>query len=214
GPMDFGEPPCRRGWNKIVERQHDISRSVVMAVLCLCADFAPARREGKSAGSIAAGFAGQRGTVAGMRGFTAASARVNPLRESRYSRIGRSALAHRFRGAATDRRTGATGDIVAARAAATRTGSGQTQLSCGVEAPGWREIPYAKAHPSMHNVWLTFGPEAMYWAPKFVRALWGAKEIFITENGCASDAARAADGISYGTHRINVPRQHIAPVCR
>src|SRR5262249_40944303 len=53
-------------------------------------------------------------------------------------------------------------------------------------APGWREIPFAKSHPTMFNRWLTFGPEAMYWAPKFVQSLWGAKEIFITENGCAS----------------------------
>ena len=39
----------------------------------------------------------------------------------------------------------------------------------------------------MFNKWLAFGPEAMYWAPKFVQSLWKAKEIFITENGCAGD---------------------------
>src|SRR5262245_46029559 len=54
-------------------------------------------------------------------------------------------------------------------------------------APGWRVIPFAKSHPTMFNRWLSFGPETIYWAPKFVQALWGAKEIFITENGCASN---------------------------
>ena len=35
-----------------------------------------------------------------------------------------------------------------------------------------------------------------------MQSLWGAKEIFITENGCASDDAFADDGKSYDTDRI------------
>ena len=27
--------------------------------------------------------------------------------------------------------------------------------------PGWREIPFAKAHPKMFNSWLALGPEAI-----------------------------------------------------
>ena len=70
------------------------------------------------------------------------------------------------------------------------------------QAPGWREIPFAKSHPRMFNIWLTIGPEALYWAPKFVQSLWGAKEIFLTENGCASDDVLADDGKVYDTDRI------------
>jgi beta-glucosidase len=70
------------------------------------------------------------------------------------------------------------------------------------QTPGWREIPFAKAHPKMFNAWLTFGPEALYWAPKTVQSLWGAKEIHITENGCASDDVVAEDGNIYDTDRI------------
>jgi beta-glucosidase len=70
------------------------------------------------------------------------------------------------------------------------------------QAPGWRGIPYAKGHPTMFNKWLTLGPEALYWAPKFVQSLWGAKEIHITENGCASDDVVADDGKIYDTDRI------------
>jgi beta-glucosidase len=58
--------------------------------------------------------------------------------------------------------------------------------------PGWREIPFAKAHPKMFNSWLALGPEAIYPAPKFVQSLWGAKEIHITENGCGRDDASAS----------------------
>jgi beta-glucosidase len=30
------------------------------------------------------------------------------------------------------------------------------------KAPGWREIPFAKAHPRMFNSWLSLAPEAIY----------------------------------------------------
>ena len=34
--------------------------------------------------------------------------------------------------------------------------------------------------------WLEFGPGGMYWSPRYLKALWGVKEIYITENGAAS----------------------------
>jgi len=82
------------------------------------------------------------------------------------------------------------------------------------EAPGWREIPFAKAHPRMFNSWLSLGPEAMYWAPKFVQSLWGAKEIHITENGCASDDVLADDGRVYDTDRIVFLRSYLTQLQR
>src|SRR4029453_1616537 len=54
------------------------------------------------------------------------------------------------------------------------------------ERPGWREISFSKSHPKMTARWHTLDPVALYWAPKFVQSLWGAKEIHITENGCAT----------------------------
>jgi beta-glucosidase len=82
------------------------------------------------------------------------------------------------------------------------------------EAPGWREVPFAEAHPTMFNSWLTLGPEVMYWAPKFVQALWGAKEIFITENGCASNDVIADDGNVYDTDRIMFLRTYLTQLQR
>ena len=70
------------------------------------------------------------------------------------------------------------------------------------QAPGWRDIPFAKGHPKMSTAWLTVGPEALYWAPKLVQSLWNAKEIFITENGCVTDDVLADDGKVYDTDRI------------
>jgi beta-glucosidase len=82
------------------------------------------------------------------------------------------------------------------------------------KAPGWREIPFAKAHPRMFNNWLALAPEAIYWAPKFVQSLWGAKEIFITENGCASDDMLADDGTVYDTDRVMFLRNFLTQLQR
>src|SRR5215467_1874535 len=82
------------------------------------------------------------------------------------------------------------------------------------ETPGWREIPFARAHPKMFNSWLSLGPEAMYWAPKFVQSLLGAKEIYITENGCASDDVLADDGNIYDTDRIVFLRSYLTQLQR
>jgi len=82
------------------------------------------------------------------------------------------------------------------------------------EDSAWREVPYAKGHPTMFNAWLVFAPEAMYWAPKFVQSLWDAKEIFITENGCASDDVIAEDGRIYDTDRIMFLRNYLTQLQR
>jgi beta-glucosidase len=82
------------------------------------------------------------------------------------------------------------------------------------QSPGGREVLFAKGHPQMFNKWLSFGPEAMYWAPKFVQSLWKAKEIFITENGCASDDVIADDGKVYDTDRIMYLRHYLTQLQR
>ena len=82
------------------------------------------------------------------------------------------------------------------------------------QAGGWREIPFSKSHPKMFNSWLAFSPEAMYWAPKFVQSLWNAKEIFITENGCAGDEVVAAAGKFYDTDRIMFLRHYLTQLHR
>jgi beta-glucosidase len=54
------------------------------------------------------------------------------------------------------------------------------------QAPGYRDVGLSKSHPKMFSSWHVLGAEALYWAPRHVRTLWNAKEIHITENGCAS----------------------------
>jgi beta-glucosidase len=82
------------------------------------------------------------------------------------------------------------------------------------ESRGYRSVPFNASHPKMHSSWHVFGPESLYWAPRFVQSLWGAKEIFITENGCASDDVLADDGHVYDTDRIMFVRAHLTQLQR
>jgi beta-glucosidase len=66
----------------------------------------------------------------------------------------------------------------------------------------------------MYSRWLALGPEALYWAPKFVQSLWGAKEIHITENGCATDDELTADGHIYDTDRVMFLRAYLTQLQR
>jgi beta-glucosidase len=76
-------------------------------------------------------------------------------------------------------------------------------------APGYEVIPFAKSHPRMASSWEFMGPEALYWAPRHVHKIWNAKEIFISENGCGSADAPAADGIVYDSDRIMFLRSYL-----
>src|SRR5262249_39991328 len=82
------------------------------------------------------------------------------------------------------------------------------------QAPGYRVVPISKSHPKMQSSWHVFGPEALYWAPRFVQSLWGAKEIFITENGCATDDVLADDGKVYDTDRVMFLRAYLTQLQR
>lgn len=82
------------------------------------------------------------------------------------------------------------------------------------EAPGYRSMPMNPSHPRMHASWLVFGPECLYWAPKFAHSLWKPKAIYITENGCATADKFAGDGHIYDTDRIMFLRHYLTQLQR
>jgi beta-glucosidase/6-phospho-beta-glucosidase/beta-galactosidase len=59
-----------------------------------------------------------------------------------------------------------------------------------VAVPSQRLAPEDAVH--LH----VFDPEVMYWAPRQMQSIWGARSIFITENGCAAADVVAEDGRS------------------
>jgi beta-glucosidase len=70
------------------------------------------------------------------------------------------------------------------------------------EPPGYRNIPINASHPKMQSSWHVLDPEVMYWAPRHMQMIWGARSIFITENGCGASDVVAEDGRVYDSDRV------------
>jgi beta-glucosidase len=70
------------------------------------------------------------------------------------------------------------------------------------EPPGYQNIPVNASDPRMQSTWHVLDSEVTYWAPKQMQSIWGARSIFITENGCRASDAVAADGRVYDSDRV------------
>src|SRR3712207_3011171 len=75
-------------------------------------------------------------------------------------------------------------------------------------------FPYTTLFRSTAISNIPIASEVLYWAPKHVQSLWGAKEIFITENGCAGEDVIAEDGNIYDTDRIMFMPAHLTQLQR
>ncbi len=80
--------------------------------------------------------------------------------------------------------------------------------------PGYEVLEQPESYPHLAAGWLFFGPDGMYWSPKHTEALWGVKEIYITENGAASRDEPRADGEIVDTDRILFLRSYLAQLQR
>ncbi len=79
---------------------------------------------------------------------------------------------------------------------------------------GFAVVPNPSSYPHMLSSWLNIGPEALYWGPHHVNKIWGAKEIYITENGCSSSDIPAEDGKVYDTDRVMYLRNYLSHLQR
>jgi len=82
------------------------------------------------------------------------------------------------------------------------------------EPPGYRDVRINTSHPKMQSSWHVLDPEVMYWAPRHMQKIWGARSIFITENGCAASDVVAEDGRVYDSDRVMFLRAHLGQLQR
>jgi beta-glucosidase len=82
------------------------------------------------------------------------------------------------------------------------------------EPPFYALIPLPASHPRMGEPWLTFNPEALYWAPRHVAKLWNVKEIYITENGTSAEDKPNAAGRIDDLDRILYMREYLRQLLR
>lgn len=79
---------------------------------------------------------------------------------------------------------------------------------------GYAIIHPPASYPHMMSPWLTVGPQALYWSPKFTADIWGVKEIYITENGASSTDVLTADGHVYDSDRVMYLRNYLTQLHR
>jgi beta-glucosidase len=70
------------------------------------------------------------------------------------------------------------------------------------EELGYLEVPMNVSHPKMLSPWHTFSPEVLYWAARLTHSIWNPKEIYITENGCATSDVVDSDGKVFDADRV------------
>lgn len=82
------------------------------------------------------------------------------------------------------------------------------------EPAGYLEVPRPTSYPHMASDWLFVNPQAIYWTPRLVSALWGVKTMYITENGCSSDDVLRPDGRVLDSDRVMYLRNYLGQLQR
>jgi beta-glucosidase len=89
-----------------------------------------------------------------------------------------------------------------------------TYVRAAGAAPGYEVVPFSKSHPRTAASWQYIGPEALYWAPRNVHKIWNVKEIYISENGCATEDDPGANGFVRDSDRIMFIRAYLGMLQR
>ncbi|MCE0498269.1 MAG: GH1 family beta-glucosidase [Methylacidiphilales bacterium] len=67
-------------------------------------------------------------------------------------------------------------------------------------------VPFTPNYPCADSPWLKLVPEALYWGPRWASEIYGAKAIYITENGAGYDDQPPVNGEVLDVHRRNYVR--------
>ena len=89
-----------------------------------------------------------------------------------------------------------------------------TWIRASADPSGYEIVDMPKSYPRMAAGWLEFGPDGMYWSPKHLQALWGVKEIYITENGAASLDVPTGSGEVLDVDRVLFLRSYLSQLLR
>jgi beta-glucosidase len=74
---------------------------------------------------------------------------------------------------------------------------------------GFSTVPWPESYPRMSMPWLYFGPQILYWAVRHASEIWNVKNVYITENGCASDDKLNTSKEVDDTDRLMFVRQYL-----
>ncbi|HVG27887.1 MAG TPA: GH1 family beta-glucosidase [Acidobacteriaceae bacterium] len=89
-----------------------------------------------------------------------------------------------------------------------------TWIRASAASPGYETVDMPASYPRMAAGWLQFGPDGMFWSPKFLQSHWGVKEIYITENGAASLDVPTPTGEILDVDRVLFLRSYLTQLHR
>jgi beta-glucosidase len=76
------------------------------------------------------------------------------------------------------------------------------------------ELPLPAHYPKADSPWLHLAPQVMYWGTRLAQETYGAKEIYITENGCGYNDEPVVNGEVIDLHRREFLRAHLRELRR
>jgi beta-glucosidase len=79
---------------------------------------------------------------------------------------------------------------------------------------GYESMPLPKSFPQADSPWLKLTPQAIYWGTRFAHETYGAKAIYVTENGCGYDSEPVVNGEVLDLHRREFLRNYLRELHR
>jgi beta-glucosidase len=90
-----------------------------------------------------------------------------------------------------------------------------TALFVRAAADGRPEVvPLPRAYPKADSPWLHLAPQAIYWGLRLAHEHYGAKAIYVTENGCGYDNEPVVGGEVRDLHRREFLRNYLREMQR
>jgi beta-glucosidase len=71
------------------------------------------------------------------------------------------------------------------------------------------ELPFPANYPQADSDWLQLMPQTMYWGTRLAHETYGARPIYITENGCGYNDEPVVNGEVLDLHRRDFLRGHL-----
>ena len=75
-------------------------------------------------------------------------------------------------------------------------------------------LPMPPHYPVADAPWLNIAPQALYWGPRFCAEIYGAKALYITENGCGYHDPAPVNGEVHDLHRRDLVRNYLGELRR
>ena len=88
-----------------------------------------------------------------------------------------------------------------------------TFIRAGVDGRA-EELPLPAHYPKADSPWLHLAPQVMYWGTRFAQETYGARSIYITENGCGYNDEPVVNGEVLDLHRKEFLRSHLRELHR